>query len=397
MPNNDNNQYQEFSDLFSEEKQNRQINEEKNEFRKKMLPKHLGAIGIYVLVMFILGSVVALLIRTIPGATEKVSPEKQVIENVAVDSDGLAFITINYYHQNEAVYGKYLAKFQYDDQYYIIVNLHNYETFKDLWLLSDEDGNLYLNIEIFDFYLSGNLKDWEVNRPIMLYITSQEFNAHPSFLQDLSTYNHKLIDEEVIQFTSGALSVANLLTYLMILIPVGYLLLPNIKKDWEPFQKKDKQAIISIFTGFAIIYGAALVGGLLQTLVSYAFKIPGGQSQNQIAIELALSGSGLPLMLLTTIILGPIVEELIYRKAIFEVSRNKWIGLTISTLLFSLIHVTNELSNIANFGHFLYVLIPYLTMGLGFSFSYITFKENVITVIGTHMLWNLFASIVSLI
>lgn len=151
--------------------------------------------------------------------------------------------------------------------------------------------------------------------------------------------------------------------------------------------------MVGILTGFGFAFAGGIVANAVRNLLEIFLDIPGGEAVNQISIELAMKSAGAPLMILSALILAPIVEELIFRKTIFELSRNKWLGLVISSVLFGLIHVSSELMTLTSFGHFLYVFVPYVFMGAGFGVAYIVYKQNVLTTIGAHMLWNLFAII----
>ena len=66
-------------------------------------------------------------------------------------------------------------------------------------------------------------------------------------------------------------------------------------------------------------------------------------------------------MILAVVIFTPIVEELVFRKAIFGLFKNKWVGFAVSTLIFGLIHVTGEIFNSSEVGHFcMSLLLIYL-------------------------------------
>lgn len=255
---------------------------------------------------------------------------------------------------------------------------------------------LIINQEAFNSFFSGELNQWSENRSIKLLITGESFGARPDFITDYSNLNIVIYDKTKSSLSDGVKNVFEFLIYSLLAGILIYLLLPNIKKDLEPFKQKDRSLIVGIFTGYAFIFGANLVASILRELIGLIFKIPGGVAVNQISVELAIKSPGAPLMILTTVVIGPIVEELIFRKTIFELSRNKWVGIAVSSLLFGLIHVSTELSDITNFGHFLYVFLPYLLMGVGFGFAYNTYKQNVLTVTGTHMLHNLISVIIIL-
>lgn len=387
----DNKQFKQFEDLFQEENYLKEQEKEEKEFRRSMFTKHLLAVGAYVIGMFLLPVIIILIIGSIPSSTVSVQPEELVIESVATDGDAISFINQTSYNQYKKLYEKYLLKYDYEG-YYLVINIYNQDIFKETGFI-DDDG--VVDEIVLQKYLNGELTEWSNKRVINLYATSSTGGAHPDFILDFDLLKHKIFNEAELRYSSGALNVANFVTYLILIGVIGFLLFPNLKRDFIPIKQRDRQLIIGMFTGVAIVFGASAVATIIQSLLSLVLKMPGGESLNQISIELALRGSGAPLMIISAVILGPIVEELIFRKATFELVRNKWAAAAVSTVLFALIHVSSELSNIANFGHFIYVFLPYLTMGAAFAAVYIIFKQNIYTVIGAHMLWNLLAIIVS--
>lgn len=385
--------YQEFKDLFSEESAERKQQEDDNNFRKKMLPRYIIALAVYVIGMFLVGSIVLLLISSVPGTVVEVQPEEQVIISVATDNNGLAFILPESYDIYKTKYSKYVSSIEYNE-YLVLVNINNYPIFEREWLIKNESDALVIKDEILNLYIAGELTKWDDARIIKLYLTSNEYKAYPNFITNFDEILHYQYLEPNREFSNGATSVANLITYVFLLGALGFILLPNIKKDLIPFREKDRVLIIGIVAGFGFIFGASMAANAVKEIIGLIFSIPGGESINQFTIEMSLKSSSAPLMIMSAVIFGPIVEELIFRKTFFELSKNKWLGLALSSLIFGLIHVSTELANIANFGHFLYVFIPYLFMGLGFGAAYIVYKQNVITVIGSHMLWNLFSVLV---
>lgn len=397
QPENNNNQpYEEFSDLFNEEKNKRNEVTENKQFRNRMLPRHILAIVAYVVGMLVIPAIILIAISNINGVRVTVEPEEIVIESVASDTEGLGFVKTDRFNLYKEKYNKYISYVSYED-YILVVNVNNQNTVINLWLTEQEDGTYIVNQEEFNKYISNETTHWDEKRPIKLYISGDDGEAYPVFLTAIRERNIKEFSEAEVRFTTGALSVANFISYLVLLGVVGALLWSNIVKDFKPFKAKDKQLIIGIFTGVAIIFGAGMAANALSSIVALIFKIPGSTSANQMSIDMSLQGSGMPLMILTAVIIGPIVEELIFRKTFFELSRNKWVGLVVSSVIFGLIHVSTELTNLANFGHFLYVFIPYLSMGFGFGAIYMIYRQNVITTIGAHMIWNAITVVISLI
>ena len=112
---------------------------------------------------------------------------------------------------------------------------------------------------------------------------------------------------------------------------------------------------MTCLAGVGLVYAGNLVGNILTTIFGGT-----GNSANQSAIEtIVFSPYGI-LMIIFIVIIGPIVEELIFRKSIHQVLRSfklpTWLVLVISSVLFGLIHVIGA-------GDFVQVF-PYIFMGL---------------------------------
>jgi membrane protease YdiL (CAAX protease family) len=89
-------------------------------------------------------------------------------------------------------------------------------------------------------------------------------------------------------------------------------------------------------------------------------------------------------MVLSAVILGPIVEELIFRKAIFGLFKSDYAGLAVSTLAFGAIHLLSE-SSIASA---LVNGITYFIMGLIFGYIYIKNNRNLYAPLAVHIISN---------
>ncbi len=367
---------------------------ESKQIKNESLMRNIIAFVTYFIGMIFIAGIISLILRYIPGNTIKTSPEELVISGVATDSDGIAFIKKDIYNDYSRNYDKYLTTTYYDNEYLVIVNNHNDKVFKKDWVIVDDENNESINLNTINEFISGTKTKWDKKRSIKLYITSEEYEARPSFVTDYSILNTVEFQESTDNLSFNAMCILQFILSVILLISLGFILWPSINYDLLPFKKKEKQTISSIFIGLGFVMAANILANLTGKLLSIIFNIPGGVSLNQIHIELAFKSKLSILMILAVVIFTPIVEELVFRKAIFGLFKNKWIGFTVSTLIFGLIHVTGEIFNSSGFGHFLYVLTPYLFMGAGFGLAYIVFKKNVITTIGAHILLNLLATII---
>src|SRR5690554_7517728 len=118
------------------------------------------------------------------------------------------------------------------------------------------------------------------------------------------------------------------------------------------------------------------------------FKITNEISANQITINLMLKSPYFILMVLSAVILGPIVEELVFRKSFFGLIKNDKIALIVSSLVFGLIHITTEILS-GNIALVIVGSIPYIAGGFVFGYIYMRHKKNIVIPILAHMLYNL--------
>lgn len=72
------------------------------------------------------------------------------------------------------------------------------------------------------------------------------------------------------------------------------------------------------------------------------------------------------------VLIAPFIEEVVFRKSIMNVCKNKWVGSIICGLLFGLAHVVAYLSNLTN----LIYILPYAS--LGFCFAMMDYESKTI-------------------
>ncbi len=182
--------------------------------------------------------------------------------------------------------------------------------------------------------------------------------------------------------------IYSLLTLIIILV-----LFKEFKEDFITIQPK---LFIWSLAGILIVYVGNVLGSVIEALLGN-----GGTSTNQEGIEQIFnSGSfGLIVTIITTVIMAPIVEELIFRKVVFSFFKNNLAALIASALIFGFIHVMSPtfsafidfLTGFAGIGDVvneLFFIISYSLMGLGLGLTYILGKRNLLVSILTHAAIN---------
>lgn len=106
--------------------------------------------------------------------------------------------------------------------------------------------------------------------------------------------------------------------------------------------KKDFIFIWDIVVGFTSLIVYKYLSAIVSATLSNMLGIESQTVENQVMVE-SLLGSAPALMAIATCILAPIVEELVFRGAIREAIKNKKVFITVSGLIFGLMHVTTNL------------------------------------------------------
>lgn len=182
--------------------------------------------------------------------------------------------------------------------------------------------------------------------------------------------------------------IINTVIYVMLLV-IGYILLSTeIKTDFEKLKKHDAMKLfLIILVAFIMIYVGNVIGNFLTMLFGGV-----GESQNEIGINEILLGKGGFFMIITTMFIGPIVEELVFRKSLTQTLRNLKINdsliIFVVALIFGLIHV-------ASAGDYVFIF-PYFIMGLNFGILEKVTK-NIYPGMILHILNNTIATIITII
>lgn len=163
---------------------------------------------------------------------------------------------------------------------------------------------------------------------------------------------------------------------------LSFVFISRNKNFWNVFQ--GEKASIGESIGWGILgFFLVLVGQSIAANIEMALGIPVG-SENTETIVLITDIA--PIMMLTTVLFAPVLEELIFRRVVFGSiiqTQNFWLAGIISAIVFAAIHM--------EFTH----LLIYAVSGLIFAFLYYKTKRLLTSIIA-HMLLNGFVTIVQL-
>ena len=192
-------------------------------------------------------------------------------------------------------------------------------------------------------------------------------------------------DKDVLLCHTIGLGYAHFICNLLCLLGVGFYLRNYLIEDVNKIKSRKKFYLILIPT-------LALAFTGISYLIDLLFTNLAGSSNNQNTIVEIMGTSARIPMIISTVLLAPVIEELIFRKAIFEALRKYSIVpcYVASILCFALPHM---LSGSVSFGVWMLQLMPYVILGGMLCFVYHVTNHNVYASICAHMLNNLLAVI----
>lgn len=157
-----------------------------------------------------------------------------------------------------------------------------------------------------------------------------------------------------------------------------------LRKDIVLF-KLNKKDYINKILNYLVLFivvkiSSSLISGFLSVILGYEIV----DSENQSAVINLVKSAPL-MMMISTVILAPIVEEGVFRLSLRKIIDNKTIFILISGLIFGLMHIfPTDLS--LDFA--LIQAITYVTMGFFLAYTYVE-TNNIWIVISIHAINNL--------
>ncbi|MGL4819208.1 MAG: lysostaphin resistance A-like protein [Bacilli bacterium] len=170
-------------------------------------------------------------------------------------------------------------------------------------------------------------------------------------------------------------------SFLLVALLVGWLVRTG-EVDWRNKPTLDlSEKILWVFGGFVL----ALVGqGIAGYIETQLFGIPAGSENTFMLMDIAKQ---FPLFIAVIVLIGPFLEEVVFRKVIFGTLYkrfNFFIAASISSLAFAVMHL--------DFTH----LLIYFVMGFTFAFLYKQTKRIWVPV-AAHMLMNGFVVLMQMV
>ena len=202
--------------------------------------------------------------------------------------------------------------------------------------------------------------------------------------KSMVTVDFTEFEPQILKASALTQGYGNLVAYLLSFVLVVIFMRKQLIDDFKNLKENPSYYII-----YSIAFGIAFV--VLSLVIDIVISQFVDASTNQATIENIIYNGGAIPMIISVVFLAPIVEELIYRKAIFKLNENKNIAFSyfLSIVLFTLPHmISSDVSNILNW--FLQC-IPYASCGFMLCYIYDKSNRNIYTVIIAHMMNNLLA------
>lgn len=227
-----------------------------------------------------------------------------------------------------------------------------------------DDSMTKENIENFEKYLKNSLLGLLA---ILVYFILPEFQG---ILFQMFDINTSLLSTEIKIIYSVIFDI--LMMAIMILI-----FYPQLKKDIADIKKNHQEYFKTYFRYYIIGLIVMMISNLIISFIS-----GGGIAGNQESINSLFDISPLYIYF-SAVIFAPIVEELVFRRAIRNIVPGKYLFILASGLIFGGLHIIGNI----NVWYDILYLIPYSSLGT--VFAYILYKTNNIFVsMGLHFMHN---------
>lgn len=169
------------------------------------------------------------------------------------------------------------------------------------------------------------------------------------------------------------LFISNLLFMIYLLTIYRHELINDLKDYKKNFKDYINKYLIYYVIGVALMAGSNLI---LQKITG--LELSGNESTLRELIK------SIPMYMgFSTVLYAPFVEEIIFRKSIRNVTKNKKIFVLLSGFIFGILHITS-FSNIKE----IIMGIPYIIMGIDFAVIYVK-SNNIFTTMIFHLFHNL--------
>lgn len=196
----------------------------------------------------------------------------------------------------------------------------------------------------------------------------------------------KIFNMDLSKIAISTMALLTLFSSSIVLIIIFLIYKKDIIKDFKKFKSNFLKCVDTAtkywFLGLGIMISSNIILNLF---------LKAGGANNEQAVQSLISGAPW-LMLILTGVIAPFNEEFVFRKALKDPIKSKWLFVITSALLFGGAHV---ISSATTFLDYMYI-IPYGALGGAFALAYYD-TDTIFSSIFMHMVHNTILTIISVL
>mgnify|MGYP000863672298 CR=1 FL=1 len=369
-------------------------------FENNQKPKYIITLGLYLgymILPFLLSIFIVIFLMNNKAVFIQADPTMNAMELALEDVNSFLIVKRDRFELDDPIYEKFFYNVYVTGEYSVYT--HKSATFyplEPIFQLNNSNPNVIdynITLEGLNAILQGEKTTWNNHAEISFYIPIDDVAP---FVQGsaIDILDNKIADGIIP--TTAFNSIFSFVLYVIVMVPMVLLLQPVLKNDFMFVKQNSKSDTLSkVGIGVLYIFGANIAINIVVKIFNSLFNVPEQISANQLAINRALASPYFILMAFMAVIMAPVVEELVFRKAFFGVIKKQTTALIISSLIFGSIHITTELIS----GDFLLAFtngLTYIGGGVVLGLIYMQNNKNIWINIFVHMAYNLIGILITL-
>ena len=176
------------------------------------------------------------------------------------------------------------------------------------------------------------------------------------------------------------LNVYMIASYILLLTIYIIIYRKDLLKDFKDFKKNYKSILKTTIEYY-------LTGLIIMMLSNFIINSIGINNTANEELNRDILENHILFQFITAGFIAPIIEELVFRKSLRKVSDNKYIYITISALIFAIIHILSSINTLSDLKMLIHI-IPYGAMGAAFASAYYK-TDNIYGTIIIHGMHNI--------
>lgn len=245
----------------------------------------------------------------------------------------------------------------------------------------------------------------------ILLLLQQFYISTHNITSDMLKKDYIHYDKVISDITNFSAAYGNLLIYAISLTVILFFMHKALKKDLIETRKIGVGSILKYcLIGYAIFIFCSYLGNAIITGIGNLLNMSSEAGNEQGIIDIMSSGTNnLIIMSISTVLLAPFLEEIVFRKSLFNLLSKKLkpiFVIIISGLIFGSIHIIDPVitafQSISTNGvkpviyEFSYIFV-YGLMGIAFGIVYQLSHRNIIVTIILHMINNFLSVLLTII